>query len=54
MLEAHKDSLGSWRVIDVLGKPVVELSEELHEDLLTWRWLAETSRRMKDKASKGK
>ena len=52
MLEAHKDSWGSWRVIDVLGKPVVDLPEDLHEDLLTWRWLSDIARRMKEKNDK--
>jgi hypothetical protein len=40
MLEAFSDGFGGWRVIDVLGSPIVELPDWLVQDLLTLKWLA--------------
>jgi hypothetical protein len=46
-LEAFADGYGGWKVVDVLGKSIVELDEQLVEDLMAWRWLADIVRRQK-------
>jgi len=49
MLEAFADDFGGWRLMDVLGKPVVELDDALISDLLMWKYLAAIIRRPKKK-----
>ncbi len=39
LLESFKKEDGSWAVMDVIGKPVMELGDSLVKDLLTWRFL---------------
>jgi hypothetical protein len=39
-LEAFTDGFGGWKVVDVLGKPWLELDEDLADDLLTCKRIA--------------
>lgn len=39
-LEALSDGWGGWKIIDVLGKPWVELDEATAEDILTCKRIA--------------
>lgn len=39
LLESFRDGTGTWNIQQVLGKPVMEIEEELIQDLLKWRWL---------------
>jgi hypothetical protein len=51
-LEAFTDGYGAWKVIDVLGVPLVDLPEMMVEDLMTLRWLkdiADTQKRNREK-----
>ena len=47
LLEAFADGYGAWRLIDVIGKPLLELDERLIQDLMTWRWLVDIIRKQK-------
>ena len=49
MLETFADDMGSWKFMDVLGKPVMKLPDALVADLLTWRYLGNTIRGMSKK-----
>lgn len=49
MLEAFTDGMGAWNVMDVLGKPLMELPDALVSDLLTWRYLVGIVKSAKDK-----
>lgn len=55
LLEAFADGFGGWKVMDTLGKPLVDLPEILVDDLLTLRYLAGISEaiRSKEKREKG-
>jgi hypothetical protein len=48
MLEAFTDGMGAWNVMDVLGKPLMELPDALVSDLLTWRYLVGIVKAMKE------
>ena len=54
LLEAFSDELGGWRIMDVLGMPIVELSDALVTDLLMWRYLAGIVRRANAEKKKDK
>jgi hypothetical protein len=59
LLESFSDSMGGWRVRDVLGQSILDLSDGLVEDLLTWRHLEgiisrEEARRKKKEDSDGR
>lgn len=54
MLEAFSDDFGGWRMMDVLGRPVVELPDALVVDLLTWKFLAGIIHRVQDAKKKDK
>lgn len=49
MLEAFSDGWGGWRIVDVLGKPVLELPDWLVHDLLTLRYIASAMREQRRK-----
>lgn len=53
LLEAFSDSMGNWRVMDVFGRPIVELPDALVADLLQLRHVAEVIRNQKDRAGEG-
>ena len=48
MLEAFTDGMGAWQVMDVLGKPLMELPDALVSDLMQWRYLVGIVRSMKE------
>jgi hypothetical protein len=48
MLEAFTDGMGAWQVMDVLGKPLMELPDALVSDLMQWRYLVSIIRAMKE------
>lgn len=48
ILEAFTDGMGAWQVMDVLGKPLMELSDALVSDLMTWRYLVGIVKAMKE------
>jgi hypothetical protein len=48
MLEAFTDGMGAWQVMDVLGKPLMELPDALVSDLMTWRFLVGIVKGMKE------
>ena len=48
MLEAFTDGMGAWNVMDVLGKPLMQLPDALVSDLMTWRYLVGIVKSMKE------
>lgn len=50
LLESFKDGAsGAWDITGVLGKPILELDEQLVQDLLQWRWLKNIVESLQDK-----
>jgi len=49
LLESFSDGYGAWKVLDVLGKPLMDLDEALVHDLMTWRWIGNIVRRQNSK-----
>ncbi len=52
LLESFTDSMGGWKIVDVLGKPLVALEDWLVEDLTLLRWLGGITQRQLEEVEK--
>lgn len=50
MLESFSDGMGAWQVMDVLGKPLMQLPDGLVNDLMTWRYLVGIVKGLQEKS----